>query len=108
MIRRPPRSTLSSSSAASDVYKRQQIDLVVLRENLQAGQAVAAYSLSYLEPDNRWVEIPTTHGLTIGNRVAELLSFKVEARGLRVACVRGARSWAVIKQLSGGTLVKEM
>ena len=26
MIRRPPRSTLSSSSAASDVYKRQQME----------------------------------------------------------------------------------
>src|SRR5665648_9528 len=26
MIRRPPRSTLSSSSAASDVYKRQNVD----------------------------------------------------------------------------------
>src|SRR5664279_6002162 len=26
MIRRPPRSTLSSSSAASDVYKRQRLD----------------------------------------------------------------------------------
>ena len=26
MIRRPPRSTLSSSSAASDVYKRQYMD----------------------------------------------------------------------------------
>src|SRR5674536_136680 len=30
MIRRPPRSTLSSSSAASDVYKRQDIDDVAL------------------------------------------------------------------------------
>eukprot|EP00658_Telonema_sp_P-2_P022938 TRINITY_DN19186_c0_g1_i1.p1 TRINITY_DN19186_c0_g1~~TRINITY_DN19186_c0_g1_i1.p1 ORF type:complete len:120 (-),score=22.97 TRINITY_DN19186_c0_g1_i1:26-385(-) len=29
MIRRPPRSTLSSSSAASDVYKRQLIHLLV-------------------------------------------------------------------------------
>src|SRR5664280_3442482 len=28
MIRRPPRSTLSSSSAASDVYKRQILDRV--------------------------------------------------------------------------------
>src|SRR5664279_2648149 len=27
MIRRPPRSTLSSSSAASDVYKRQLLDI---------------------------------------------------------------------------------
>eukprot|EP00658_Telonema_sp_P-2_P078145 TRINITY_DN7246_c0_g1_i1.p1 TRINITY_DN7246_c0_g1~~TRINITY_DN7246_c0_g1_i1.p1 ORF type:complete len:110 (+),score=25.17 TRINITY_DN7246_c0_g1_i1:41-370(+) len=30
MIRRPPRSTLSSSSAASDVYKRQTIGRVVV------------------------------------------------------------------------------
>eukprot|EP00658_Telonema_sp_P-2_P053771 TRINITY_DN42464_c0_g1_i1.p1 TRINITY_DN42464_c0_g1~~TRINITY_DN42464_c0_g1_i1.p1 ORF type:complete len:102 (+),score=32.38 TRINITY_DN42464_c0_g1_i1:144-449(+) len=30
MIRRPPRSTLSSSSAASDVYKRQDEDDAVL------------------------------------------------------------------------------
>ena len=30
MIRRPPRSTLSSSSAASDVYKRQ----IVIKEDL--------------------------------------------------------------------------
>src|SRR5674536_384874 len=31
MIRRPPRSTLSSSSAASDVYKRQSIDHTAAR-----------------------------------------------------------------------------
>src|SRR5664280_2808923 len=31
MIRRPPRSTLSSSSAASDVYKRQKIDRSCVR-----------------------------------------------------------------------------
>src|SRR5664280_3863686 len=30
MIRRPPRSTLSSSSAASDVYKRQIEDTIVI------------------------------------------------------------------------------
>src|SRR5674536_406734 len=29
MIRRPPRSTLSSSSAASDVYKRQERDVLL-------------------------------------------------------------------------------
>ena len=29
MIRRPPRSTLDRSSAASDVYKRQNKDLVI-------------------------------------------------------------------------------
>src|SRR5664279_1651289 len=31
MIRRPPRSTLSSSSAASDVYKRQEEKIVLLQ-----------------------------------------------------------------------------
>src|SRR5665648_224734 len=30
MIRRPPRSTLSSSSAASDVYKRQGVSLTAI------------------------------------------------------------------------------
>src|SRR5664280_3839107 len=30
MIRRPPRSTLSSSSAASDVYKRQRFDNITV------------------------------------------------------------------------------
>ena len=30
MIRRPPRSTLSSSSAASDVYKRQEAAIVTM------------------------------------------------------------------------------
>src|SRR5664280_2796107 len=34
MIRRPPRSTLSSSSAASDVYKRQVAEALLLEANL--------------------------------------------------------------------------
>eukprot|EP00658_Telonema_sp_P-2_P044931 TRINITY_DN32839_c0_g1_i1.p1 TRINITY_DN32839_c0_g1~~TRINITY_DN32839_c0_g1_i1.p1 ORF type:complete len:160 (-),score=35.68 TRINITY_DN32839_c0_g1_i1:28-507(-) len=40
MIRRPPRSTLSSSSAASDVYKRQTMDLSCLKipNTLQEGE----------------------------------------------------------------------
>eukprot|EP00658_Telonema_sp_P-2_P024236 TRINITY_DN19735_c0_g1_i8.p1 TRINITY_DN19735_c0_g1~~TRINITY_DN19735_c0_g1_i8.p1 ORF type:complete len:104 (+),score=26.50 TRINITY_DN19735_c0_g1_i8:148-459(+) len=36
MIRRPPRSTLSSSSAASDVYKRQLMVLITALTNLSA------------------------------------------------------------------------
>src|SRR5678815_2674237 len=32
MIRRPPRSTLDRSSAASDVYKRQEFDLEMMEE----------------------------------------------------------------------------
>eukprot|EP00658_Telonema_sp_P-2_P014535 TRINITY_DN15522_c0_g2_i3.p1 TRINITY_DN15522_c0_g2~~TRINITY_DN15522_c0_g2_i3.p1 ORF type:complete len:120 (+),score=2.63 TRINITY_DN15522_c0_g2_i3:90-449(+) len=37
MIRRPPRSTLSSSSAASDVYKRQLVH--ILRTHVQSKMA---------------------------------------------------------------------
>eukprot|EP00658_Telonema_sp_P-2_P022654 TRINITY_DN19056_c0_g1_i2.p1 TRINITY_DN19056_c0_g1~~TRINITY_DN19056_c0_g1_i2.p1 ORF type:complete len:183 (+),score=61.82 TRINITY_DN19056_c0_g1_i2:100-648(+) len=38
MIRRPPRSTLSSSSAASDVYKRQELTEIHTRDMLMAQQ----------------------------------------------------------------------
>eukprot|EP00657_Telonema_sp_P-1_P005919 TRINITY_DN23739_c0_g1_i1.p2 TRINITY_DN23739_c0_g1~~TRINITY_DN23739_c0_g1_i1.p2 ORF type:complete len:131 (-),score=63.33 TRINITY_DN23739_c0_g1_i1:162-554(-) len=38
MIRRPPRSTQSRSSAASDVYKRQKYGLIQDRSNLQVAK----------------------------------------------------------------------
>eukprot|EP00658_Telonema_sp_P-2_P048589 TRINITY_DN36956_c0_g1_i1.p1 TRINITY_DN36956_c0_g1~~TRINITY_DN36956_c0_g1_i1.p1 ORF type:complete len:234 (+),score=57.37 TRINITY_DN36956_c0_g1_i1:139-840(+) len=47
MIRRPPRSTLSSSSAASDVYKRQ---VWALWNNSQGGKGASAQGL-WLEQD---------------------------------------------------------
>src|SRR5450756_3225147 len=40
MIRRPPRSTQSRSSAASDVYKRQVLDLAQDLAHLLAGRVV--------------------------------------------------------------------
>ena len=57
MIRRPPRSTLDRSSAASDVYKRQEYTVPenpdgYLREN---------YGPNYMTPIKEWdyVEAPT-------------------------------------------------
>src|SRR5450756_156356 len=42
MIRRPPRSTQSRSSAASDVYKRQEVRVLVAQDEGQViGEAVA-------------------------------------------------------------------
>ena len=59
MIRRPPRSTLSSSSAASDVYKRQEIDkwqksdkdvlLIGPAETTSEHKGPSAYELSRFE-----------------------------------------------------------
>ena len=49
MIRRPPRSTQSRSSAASDVYKRQDRELAVLAEvasGLSSKQIAASLFLS--------------------------------------------------------------
>src|SRR5664280_3752554 len=37
MIRRPPRSTLSSSSAASDVYKRQAVERLLDGQHVRVG-----------------------------------------------------------------------
>ena len=46
MIRRPPRSTLSSSSAASDVYKRQVLEPDVLFANTTAQDSVSCNGLT--------------------------------------------------------------
>src|SRR5664279_3757090 len=49
MIRRPPRSTLSSSSAASDVYKRQHLDEADVRLAEERGGEAEARHLDRLE-----------------------------------------------------------
>src|SRR5664280_464983 len=58
MIRRPPRSTLSSSSAASDVYKRQVMD--------SSGAAVAATGADAKvvhAPSQATIPLPTSRGV---------------------------------------------
>ena len=54
MIRRPPRSTLSSSSAASDVYKRQLYGFVKgdVRFNVQKWCEEASKKINYLVGKN--------------------------------------------------------
>eukprot|EP00656_Telonema_subtile_P051372 TRINITY_DN6887_c0_g1_i3.p1 TRINITY_DN6887_c0_g1~~TRINITY_DN6887_c0_g1_i3.p1 ORF type:complete len:134 (+),score=23.50 TRINITY_DN6887_c0_g1_i3:83-484(+) len=65
MIRRPPRSTLSSSSAASDVYKRQYQRRV--REKRQAEMAKQMKSTSNRRVNQPWVgEGSTSESLSQG------------------------------------------
>ena len=49
MIRRPPRSTLDRSSAASDVYKRQREEVIqyIYRKYTRERAALAATVISY-------------------------------------------------------------
>src|SRR5678809_1609159 len=65
MIRRPPRSTLDRSSAASDVYKRQEVDGLIegdvgvgVRERqLRAWREVVHLSLIHISEPTRQAEI---------------------------------------------------
>eukprot|EP00656_Telonema_subtile_P019352 TRINITY_DN2061_c0_g1_i1.p2 TRINITY_DN2061_c0_g1~~TRINITY_DN2061_c0_g1_i1.p2 ORF type:complete len:116 (-),score=33.40 TRINITY_DN2061_c0_g1_i1:223-570(-) len=59
MIRRPPRSTLSSSSAASDVYKRQGINAEYGEsgsKQMATGNTTKAPEISTIEEDDEFEE----------------------------------------------------
>ena len=59
MIRRPPRSTLSSSSAASDVYKRQYLECVLMQK-YKVGKFTSPHLLDVSERITI-DQIPITH-----------------------------------------------
>eukprot|EP00658_Telonema_sp_P-2_P039638 TRINITY_DN28325_c0_g1_i1.p1 TRINITY_DN28325_c0_g1~~TRINITY_DN28325_c0_g1_i1.p1 ORF type:complete len:101 (-),score=38.40 TRINITY_DN28325_c0_g1_i1:44-346(-) len=63
MIRRPPRSTLSSSSAASDVYKR-QVQLENLKDPPLVGQPTGVLQMS--------VGVGSTVDVEVGPAVSRL------------------------------------
>src|SRR5674536_143199 len=67
MIRRPPRSTLSSSSAASDVYKRQVVGVADVGWQVVPGLSLllggADEVLDVVEVDAGQVRPPGGHGL---------------------------------------------
>src|SRR5680860_1926593 len=81
MIRRPPRSTQSRSSAASDVYKR-QVPSQQLRENLKAwGQHIPADA----------VMVSLMKGIELGThkRMTEVIAELTGAGPERIAVVSG-------------------
>src|SRR5665648_576328 len=64
MIRRPPRSTLSSSSAASDVYKRQPWELLLRDPGRVRARAEACETLARGSPGGRAPRTAVTVGWT--------------------------------------------
>src|SRR5450756_3196815 len=83
MIRRPPRSTQSRSSAASDVYKRQELEgLEGRRRNVVAGMlAVEKYEVpmaSYLRAELRKLAGITVYGPAEGQPRTSTVVFTVD------------------------------
>ena len=56
MIRRPPRSTLDRSSAASDVYKRQELIAILLRTGTK-GKSVIAMAQEIINKENNLAQL---------------------------------------------------
>src|SRR5665648_219402 len=79
MIRRPPRSTLSSSSAASDVYKRQDVIkiTVVDKEGQEEVEEVE-------DPWNYWVFELNARGNIDGEQSKKRLDVNFSASAKRV------------------------
>ena len=77
MIRRPPRSTLDRSSAASDVYKRQVLNNSILRNNLADGNVGGAiYNRdSNVTLSNSAVHDNTSSGYAIGGGILSWASW---------------------------------
>eukprot|EP00658_Telonema_sp_P-2_P020663 TRINITY_DN18187_c0_g1_i1.p1 TRINITY_DN18187_c0_g1~~TRINITY_DN18187_c0_g1_i1.p1 ORF type:complete len:101 (-),score=38.45 TRINITY_DN18187_c0_g1_i1:244-546(-) len=81
MIRRPPRSTLSSSSAASDVYKRQILDAAKTGGKLQIQISALKTLLNVATQEHLQVDLAHTKGL-IDHLVAMLDSDSEEIRDI--------------------------
>ena len=88
MIRRPPRSTLSSSSAASDVYKRQGPFGQTFRpDNFVFGQSGAG---------NNWAKGHYTEGAELVDSVLDVVRKEAES----CDCLQG---FQLTHSLGGGT-----
>src|SRR5428012_22410 len=75
MIRRPPRSTQSRSSAASDVYKRQDKDLMAHDERLKAEfSAQPEGERGWITNKNWVIATPMETGIAPRARAIRLLS----------------------------------
>eukprot|EP00658_Telonema_sp_P-2_P067662 TRINITY_DN56595_c0_g1_i1.p1 TRINITY_DN56595_c0_g1~~TRINITY_DN56595_c0_g1_i1.p1 ORF type:complete len:100 (+),score=15.33 TRINITY_DN56595_c0_g1_i1:121-420(+) len=95
MIRRPPRSTLSSSSAASDVYKRQllkgtQVDGVYNADPKKDPSAVRYESLSYMDVLTQDLKVMDASAISLSreNNIP-IVVFSIHAQNALVDVLQG-------------------
>src|SRR5664280_3909740 len=84
MIRRPPRSTLSSSSAASDVYKRQVPEAADLRKD-------EPHPMSDLAATSQLLEYAVVDRLLRRDKAIEVIHHDAIVRRHDVRCPSGPR-----------------
>eukprot|EP00658_Telonema_sp_P-2_P079454 TRINITY_DN767_c0_g1_i9.p1 TRINITY_DN767_c0_g1~~TRINITY_DN767_c0_g1_i9.p1 ORF type:complete len:717 (+),score=171.69 TRINITY_DN767_c0_g1_i9:91-2241(+) len=90
MIRRPPRSTLSSSSAASDVYKRQAHDSEVGTSTSPIVFEICGYEAG----TSGWKQLHVSRPLTSRNQMYEIQLDVSGLDGLQIACWVDGKSLA--------------
>lgn len=75
-------------------------DMIVTREDLSKGQAVASYQLE-LESGGTWHSVTTALGQTVGNRVYDFLSEPMgHITAVRFTCLTAVRKTVYIRELS--------
>src|SRR5665648_229242 len=97
MIRRPPRSTLSSSSAASDVYKR-QVEIVRFGKAL-GGEEATFYGLAGLGDLILTATDNQSRNRRFGLAIGKNMSIEQAEKEVK-QCVEGLRNCAEVYQLA--------
>src|SRR5674536_20117 len=97
MIRRPPRSTLSSSSAASDVYKRQPVAAQArMQSDLDLATKVHDHVQDWLDRNRPYRGVAWSSGIEVALRlvalvaISELLEPQAQVVGVYAAVLEHA------------------
>ena len=100
MIRRPPRSTLSSSSAASDVYKRQGLDRSsTTTKAITAAQHSRASSPKGFNAASQGKQLLSKKGVGVQNKSKETTFWKLRLHNaFRLDAINGASTTKGMKQ----------
>ena len=90
------RASCASSAVTLEIPAGAAVDAVELREDLTAGQAIAAYTLE-LQQGGDWVPIKGVHGVTVGPQLLDTIPPLHGPATLRFRCLSAAPSAAQVR-----------